>query len=288
MRWTLICLMLLSACSWKPRTYSYREQYAYLQEELPLPVEPSDPYYMVVLVNARRLDYSDQGSLIKTINKHPVDASKRGDIGHAWFLLHGKGETIEAGHASKEEDPGYFEQFMESQNNGHPNPIHHFWADRFDGLYHTGARGHSPTLAALIPLTQQQWRNIRAFVDPHIYDYRRYNIVEHQCTTLVTSAAKMAGVQLDAWVTVDIAPDIYILFKKLRMWKDPYYSKLRFANPDRLEAALYGAIKAGKATNVTDWYRKQESAWLDVERVIEATTLFPLRFSRFLILNPEE
>ena len=51
-----------------------------------------EEYFVVFLVNARGLDYTDTLKFLKTVAKHPRDGSKNGDVGHAWVYL--KGDEI--------------------------------------------------------------------------------------------------------------------------------------------------------------------------------------------------
>ena len=111
----LILLGSLSACSWSPRSCEYRRHYAYLKRDVPTGTLSEADNYLVLLVNARHLDYTNGASLIRTVAKHPSDGTKNGDVGHAWIMLHGivdgRHVHIEGGHSGElgRCQPRYFE-----------------------------------------------------------------------------------------------------------------------------------------------------------------------------------
>lgn len=66
-----------------------------------MPLE-EDPYALILLVNARHLDYRTAASCLKTTAKHPSDGSKNGDVGHAWIVLKGPEGEIEGGQSGRQ------------------------------------------------------------------------------------------------------------------------------------------------------------------------------------------
>ena len=124
----LILLFLLTAC-YRPSSEDYREFYAYLEQpRSPTTIFKPSPYFLVVLVNARHLDYTDNRSFFKTLTKHPSDGSKNSDVGHAWICLRGflNGEyvEIEGGHSGERgvTQSKYFDGIMNYIDYGYANP----------------------------------------------------------------------------------------------------------------------------------------------------------------------
>ena len=166
-----ICLLLLLpfSCSWRPLSHSYREQYSHLDESIPKKsfLSPS-PYFLIVLVDARHLDYTDGRSLLRTLVKHPSDGSKNSDVGHAWIYLHGivndQNIGLEGGHSGELGiyQPRYFEGIMNyleygyanptSQQQSCPrhesNPVKYLWEIQQDGFFQKGSGGHCPTFCS--------------------------------------------------------------------------------------------------------------------------------------------
>lgn len=83
----LICVFvsafMFSGCGFKPHSEAYQRLYSHLDAHRPKKknIIASD-FYLILLVNARHLDYSDGKSLLKTVRKHPSDGSKN-EIGRA-------------------------------------------------------------------------------------------------------------------------------------------------------------------------------------------------------------
>jgi hypothetical protein len=65
----------------------------------------NDRDFLVILVDAKYLDYSSPEALLSTIAKHQDGTTER-DIGHAWIVLNGikegkLGVVIEGGHSGE-------------------------------------------------------------------------------------------------------------------------------------------------------------------------------------------
>src|ERR1700722_1522792 len=77
------------SCAWRPTHSAYDAQYAYLAMDLvETPLKPSE-YFLVLLTDARHLDYSHCRFLLASIAKNPLNGSKEGSTGHAWVYLKG-------------------------------------------------------------------------------------------------------------------------------------------------------------------------------------------------------
>jgi hypothetical protein len=233
-------------------------------------------YFLVILVTARQLDYSNGNALFRTMAKHPSDGSKNGDVGHAWIYLRGilNGEPvyIEGGHSGELGcyRPKYFEGVMNYYEYGYfdpteeekkhpryePNPIKYLWASPKDGFFQAGSGGHAPTFAAKVDISPEQFDKILAFIHPSNYSYKDYAITKNQCSSYVAAVAALAGWHLEDKVTMKISPSITIFGENVRLWTDRQYSTITFSSPDILENSLKEAVAEGHAQDATKWYKK--------------------------------
>lgn len=272
-------LILIALCSCTCRSMEYRQFYAHLHEPRThaRPMEPSD-YFLVILVDARHLDYTEGWKFFHSVAKHPSDCSKNGDVGHAWIYLQGKrdGKTlsIEGGHSGERETPParYFDGLMNYHDWGYanptdeqiknpryePNPVKYLWTQREDGFFQRGAGGHSPTFAAKVSLTPQQFEQILHFIHPKRYPYKNYALQGPHCTSFVTAVAKIAGLSLKSHEKMAIPPRVLFGRCWIRLWEDPFYSTFTFPTPDVLEKSLIQAVERGEAEDALNWYWKNK------------------------------
>src|SRR5262249_3565265 len=132
-RWLILILLVSVGCV-APSTTAYREMYSHLNA---IPTfqnnQNPSPYFLVILVDARHLDYTQNRSLLKTLCKHPSDWSKNGDVGHAWIYLQGTFENrvvvLEGGHSGEcgYIQAKYFEGVMDYAEAGDDNPVRYLW-----------------------------------------------------------------------------------------------------------------------------------------------------------------
>jgi hypothetical protein len=258
-------LLILIAFSCTCRSPEYREFYAHLHKKRPTVqrVEPSDSF-LIILVDARHLDYSEGWKFLHSVAKHPSNGSKNGDVGHAWIFLQGirNGEmiAIEGGHSGEKEHspPRYFDGLMNYLDWGYaaptpeqmgnpryePNPVKYLWTERHDGFFQKGSGGHRPTFAVKIPLTPQQFEQIYTYIQN--YPYKKYGLVGPHCTTFVAEAARLAGISLETHLTMQIPPTVFFRRCLIRLWEDPAYSTFTFPTPDVLEKSLMEAVERGE------------------------------------------
>jgi hypothetical protein len=262
----------LTSCS--PCTKAYRDQYAHLNIKLPKATCcKKSEYFVVLLVDARHLDYSNCSSLLRTIAKHPSDGSKNGDVGHAWIYLQGvedgKIVSLEGGHSGElgVRKAKYFEGVMNYIEYGYanpspkqkccyryePNPIKYLWSNLNDGFFQYGSSYHKPTFAAKIDLTKEQFQSIIKFIEN--YDYSNYSITRNQCSTFVAQISALAGLSIECEMTIHIDQTITFRGETFVLWTDPCYQSLTFSTPDIIEKSLIQAICEGKADNAMDWYQ---------------------------------
>jgi hypothetical protein len=307
MIWRLVILLFLtSSCCYRPSTHEYRCTYAHLEGPIPVQrkVTQSD-YYIVFLVDARHLDYSDTRTFLKTTAKHPSDGSKNGDVGHSWIYLRGLKDgqevIVEGGHSGERgllqarywegilngNDYGYANPTEEQRQNPRyePNPVKYLWESQPDGLFEQGTGAHNPTFAAKIDLTPDQFEKILSFIDPKHYDYTNYSLTDQQCSTYVGHVAALIDFHIEHQVVLKLEPEMDIAGKKLRLWTDPQYSNLIFSSPDRVERSLIEAVREGKAQNAMNWYYETHGeSGVVGEEVMDKVKAFPARFVRFLII----
>ncbi len=255
-----LSFLILSACS----SPAYRAQYTHLRNDFsPCPPMNESDYFLVILVNARHLDYANTSSLLKTIAKHPDDGGKNGDVGHAWIYLQGivggKAVFIEGGHSGElgRVQPKYFDGVMDYIDYGcEPNPIKYLWEIQHDGFFQNGSGGHTPSFAAKIDLTQEQFNNIRAFILSDYSNYAEYSLTNHQCASFVVQTAALANFPIDYEISIPIDQVIRFRGRTLRLWRAPEYSRLRFGSPDIIERSLMQSVKEGRAEYALPWYQK--------------------------------
>jgi hypothetical protein len=222
----------------------------------------AEEYFVVFLVNARHLDYSDGSKLLKTVAKHPSDWSKNGDVGHAWIYLEGTDDkglfVLEGGHSGELGilQPKYFEGVMNHIEKGdEPNPVKYLWETQKDGFFQKGSSYHKPTFAAKVDLTKEQFYRIRRYIQ--FYDYSNYAITGNQCASFVAQIAEIAGLSLQSTVTIPIKPTVKFKGETYPLWSDPIYNEITISSPDILEISLKQAVKEGKAQSALKWYNKE-------------------------------
>lgn len=215
------------------------------------PLMRESDYFLVILVDARQLDYTSAARFLNSMVKHR-DGTKNGEVGHAWLYLQGKGEVIEGGHTGEYGvvQPKYVQGLMQKIAAGEENPAAYLYETLRDGEFQKGSGGHRPTFAAKIDLTEEQFEKLCRFI--RHYNFQEYSLTSSQCVTFVCLAAQCAGLDLEGYVTMKIDP---VLNGKFKMWSDPAYGELTVGSPDCLERSLVEAVKEGRAEYALGWYR---------------------------------
>jgi len=264
-------VLILSSCSgaYQPNHANYKALYEHLSN---IPTCPKANWdsdcYLVIFVNARHLDYTDNYSFLNTILIHPSDGSRNRDIGHAWLYVKGvlddKPVVFYGGHSGERglSQAKYFDGIMNYIDFGYanptleqcrhtryePNPAKYLWETQKDGYLEYGSGNHTPTYAAKINLTQKQFEKIWNFV--HSYDYSNYALTGNQCSTFVVQAASLAGIDLDCKISITLQPNLYLKGECVRLWEDPKFSLLTISTPDIIERSLMQIVAEGKAEYV--------------------------------------
>lgn len=293
-----VLILGLSAGCATPRTAAYREMYVHLRDrpEVLMPMQESS-YFLVVLVEARHLDYTDNRSFLKTLAKHPSDGSKNGDVGHAWIYVqgldHGTSIYLEGGHSGELgfTQAKYFEGIMNNIDYGYanptpeeclwtrhePNPVKYLWETQNDGFFQWGSGSHCPTFAAKVDLTPEQFNRILEYI--YCYPFGEYAISGNQCSSFAAAVASLGGLELECEVSIPIDPQLHLGRAVLPMWQDPSYSVLTISSPDILEKSLMEAVDEGRAEYALEWYRGSHTRsrkW----RLLESVSRFPFRCAR--------
>lgn len=271
----VLFLLLLTSCT--PLSREYQLFYSHLGGFRPSSSKAmvEDDYFLVILVDACHLDYTDACQFFKSVARHPMNRSRGDDVGHAWIYLQGKDEkggvfSLEGGHSGELGDspPRYFDGLMNYVEYGYadptpeqkkkpryePNPIKYLWTVREDGIFEKGSGGHQPTFAAKVSLTREQFNKILSFIKPSVYPYQNYALIGPQCCTFVVQVAALAGMDLETEMKMSLSPSFFYGRTKVRLWEDPRYSSVAFSTPDLLEKSLIEAVKKGKAEYALDWY----------------------------------
>lgn len=245
-------------CHWKP-SHEYQALYSHLNFRFNgnFKMQETD-YFLVILVDAPHLDYTNNTKLLQTIIKHPNGCQRR-DFGHAWIFLKGIIDGIdvyvEGGHSGELGlmQAKYFDGIMNNIDYGETNPIKYLWSSQRDGFFEEGSGIHFPTFAAKIDLTKEEFDSILHLLQRE-YNYSLYSLTANQCCSLVAQAAEIAHLRLDYQNTISIDPCLKFAGEWLPLWKDPEYSLFTFGCPDILEKSLIHAVLQGKAEYALPWY----------------------------------
>lgn len=278
-----VYLLLVCSCSSTPSRQSYLNQYAHIDKHLCQSQEMSESdYFLVILVDARHLDYSNSQRFLQTFTKHPANGSKEGSVGHAWILLKGKDCIVEGGHTGEYGiiRPRYVDGINQYIVQGDPNPVRYLWEPLNDGVFQKGAGGHTPSYAAKFDITEEQFHSILTFIHPKRYPYENYSLTGRQCTSLVAQVAALADIHLDTEVRMKILQQGKIAGCTIPFWRDPQYAELTFSTPDILEKSLMEKVQHGEAECALSWYFRNIPSPKKREALINTLQQFPYRYHR--------
>lgn len=268
----LLSIFFLIGCHPCRFQKEYQDQYVHLKNKdqtlaLEKPFSQDSPYYLVVLVDARHLDYSNAENLLKTIQKHP-DGSTSRDVGHVWIILSGikdkKRVILEGGHSGELgiSEPRYLESVIVAAREGkevEPNPARFLFRALHDGYFEVGPGIHTPTYAIRIDIDEETFLKILWMTEPHHYDFKEYSLTHNQCASFACKAAGLAGLDLSHDITVQIPQYIHFEGEELALWHDPQYSSISISTPDVVEKSLIQAVLEGRAKPALRWYQNQHS-----------------------------
>jgi len=261
-----------------PKSDSWHQQYQYLNYTIPENSYFTEvDYFIIFLVDAQHLDYSDSGILFKAVSN--IDKQmKRSRVGHSWVYLkgikNGKTKILEGGQSLGfgKGQAGFVDGVLNFVNYGYaypteaeqqhyryePNPIKHLWYERDDGKFQKGSGPLTPTFAAKVNLTEAQFDKVWTFMDKDNYPYGKFSITGNQCSSFLAKVGKLVGVELEHSVSIDIPPEFTFNGKNYHLWEDPQFSKLTFSTPDVLERSLIHLVEEGNAEYALTWYLNLE------------------------------
>ena len=303
----LILLLLLVGCCHIPDSEHYRNAYAHLEGPIPRHEHVKEPeYYVVFLVAARHFDYQDTSTLLTTMVKKPTDGRKDGSVGHAWILLRGweEGEevVIEGGHSGELGviQPKYAEGVMNLLHYGYlsptpeerehprhePNPIKYLWASQRDGHFEKKVT-HEPTFAAMVPVTEEQFKRVKAFIDPENYPYHDYAITRNQCSNFVAKVGALIDFPIEHQVTIPVDQTMCVMGHEVKLYEDERYREITLSVPDRVERSLIEKVREGEALYALEWYFKKypERKQNPIARQWEDLCRFPERLQRLILFR---
>jgi hypothetical protein len=270
MKKSLVCLFLfLSSCHPACFQYSYQKQYKHLatkqelikkeERELKKSKQESD-YFLVLLVDAKHLDYSNIENLIQTVAKHP-DGGRERDVGHAWVVLcgikDGRRVFIEGGHSGElgQVQPRYLEGVLGMRHEA--NPVRYLYSTLHDGYFEEGPGHHTPTFAIRIDLDEERFLTLYENMQPERYPFTEYSLTQNQCTTFAVKMACLAGLELEHEVTVSVPHTITLAGYTITLWHDKHYATMTLSSPDVLEKSMMQAVAFNQAKPCLLWYHKE-------------------------------
>jgi hypothetical protein len=203
-------------------------------------------YYLHILNEAANWNYSDTTSLLFSIWWRPMT--------HSWLILESPRDRLEFGHTGNfgQTEPRYLEGVLQRNRDNHPNPIAYLWHTMSDGQFQIGKPKRPPTFVWRMPITQQRYHMIYAYVMQRKYD--QFSLRDNNCVDMVTDAAALAGINLIHRIRLTLPPEKKILGRTLHAWTDPQYRILEYSTPDVLEADLRQLARLGIGSDVTEWY----------------------------------
>lgn len=260
----VIFCIVLSACS--PRFGDdYWRQYAYLgsirEYSCTYPqFDGKDEYYLVVLVDARHLDYSSPDNYFSTM-ANGLFLAQEPFTGHAWIMLAGRKDGVpfvfEGGHTGEFgcTAPKYFDEVIRlSTEEQDDNPARYLFCTLPDGRLEIGAGGHTPTFAAAFPLTEDGFKRVVRLLDA--YDFSRWGLTGPNCVRFARACLSTIGIDIDCHYTMCLPRSFHYQSKTLRLWSDPAYSSLTVETPEMLERRLWELVKNGSALQAKKWYNR--------------------------------
>lgn len=262
--WLLAAVCVCSSCSQR-MSDAYVSRYQYLggvqaaNQAGPQFSGRSD-YYLVVLVDARHLDYTSPSNYFSTLSQGlflPQDPN----TGHAWIILAGKEEgkpwVFEGGHTGEFGlyAPRYFDEVVRRAWEDHdPNPAGYLFHPLPDGCLQYGSGGHSPTFAAAFPLNEQGYQRVRRLLTNDGYDFSRWGLRGPNCLRFSLSCLAAVGLELNCQEKIVLPQFFTYKGERVALWEDPAYSVMYVDTPELLEKRLWDLVETGQAIVATKWY----------------------------------
>jgi hypothetical protein len=271
----ILLILFFAGCSYVPSSPTYREFYVHSSYSPTTPSFTESDYYIVFLVEARHLDYTEPASFLRTLAKHPSDGSMNGDVGHAWIYLKGD-KIIEGGQSGEtgEYQPRYWEGVLENVALGAENPAAYLFCDQCDGFFQKGNGGHYPTFAAKFNISREGYLKIEEFI--RSYPFQFYSLTKRQCASFLREIGEIFGIVLEDEVELAIPQSMIVQGREVVLWRNRKYQTLRFSSPDKLEMSLIKLVREGRGEAALAWYngicecknRRPPCSWSSWERYL--------------------
>ncbi len=219
----------------------------------------TDSHYLVILVDAKHLDYSTPGKYFETLK---FGLFKRHDpnIGHAWVILYGKDATgtfvFEGGHTGEFGciAPKYFDHIVDlSMTNESKNPVAYLYTLLPDGQIQLGSGGHRPSFAAAFPLNLEGFLRIKRLIGRE-YDFSSWGILGPNCVQFARACLAATGIQINCEEEIPIPQVFSINGEEIRLWENPAFSCILAQTPELLEKRLIELVQNGQALPASRWY----------------------------------
>ncbi len=192
------------------------------------------PYTLTLCIDAHEHPYTSARALAQSLSQTPGAT-----FSHAWVRIDdGDHLLFSGGHTN---DYPYFEELATLILLNDPNPIRVLW-HRTRGRFERGSGGHRPTHVARIPISETTYNRVCAHI-AH-YDFSTYTLHNHNCATLVSEVAALAGLHLVSQINLTIPGGL---------WTNPTYQTFTIATPDVLVAhPLFKAAKPSRRPQLGD------------------------------------
>ncbi len=203
-------------------------------------------YYLYILTEAAKWDFSDAKSILISIWMHPY--------GHSWIILESPDDRMEFGQTGNigKKKPRYHEGAMKRLDDVHPNPIAYLWETMPDGKLQIGKPDRPPTFVWRMPITRLKYQLIYEHVMNRKYD--EFDLRTNNCTDMAAEVAALASVNLIHRIRLTLPPETEVWFLRQRIWKDTKYRILEFSTPEVLEVDLRQLAQFGIGSDYTEWY----------------------------------
>ena len=217
-------------------------------------------YYLVVLVDARHLDYTTPSKYFGTMSQGlflPQDPN----TGHTWVVLAGKQDgkdwIFEGGHTGEFGlyAPRYFDEVVRlSWDDEDPNPASYLFSALPDGCLQYGSGGHEPTFAAAFPLTEGGYNRVHRLLTEGGYDFSLWGIRGPNCIRFSLACLASIGIELSCQEIFMLPRSFTYKGREVHLWSDPAYSRLCVETPELLEKRLWELVEDGKGCTALKWY----------------------------------
>ncbi len=254
----IVSYLGMATDEWQWR-YSYLDELRLSSETLPQ-FNPTDEYFLVVLVDARHADYTSPRAYLSTLTSSMIKQHSP-DPGHAWIVLAGKKDgkpwIFEGGHSvdcSLLTKNYVANIFGFTSIDKDPNPARHLFLPTKQGLFEYGPGENRPTFGAAVPLTKEGFEKILKLFEEDGYNFSNWGIEGPNCVQFALSCLASVGVEFNCEDFLPVPESFSFFGNEFRLWSDPSYSTLNIKTPDLLEKRLWELVKSGSAFCATQWY----------------------------------